>query len=104
MTIVQCPHCNVFRNPEQEPYCSCKEAVRTLQEAMALIIAEHEVMRKRLIEIEEIYEDSPIRWRGSGEPIVQLDAEVQKFLKQKSEELRENERRQHRGFTGFSNN
>lgn len=78
--------------------------MRALQEAMALVVAEHEAMRKRLIELEEVYEDLPVRWRGSGEPIVSLNAEVHKFFKQKNEELRENERRQYRGFTGFSDN
>lgn len=64
-------------------------------------VAEHEAMRKRLIELE----DKPVRWRGSGEPIVNLPEEIHNFLKQKSEELRENERRaeQHHKF-GFSDN
>lgn len=104
MNIFQCPHCNVFRG-EDEPICSCKESMRTLHEAMALLIAEHEAMRKRLIELEEVYEDLPVRWRGSGDPIVNLSEEVHKFLKQKSEELRENERRaEQRHKFGFSDN
>ena len=117
MNIFQCPHCNVFRGEDE--VCCCKESVRALQEAMALVVAEHEAMRQRLIELEEVYEDLPVRWRGSGEPIVNLSEEVNKFLKQKSEELRENERaeraertngpnerraEQRHDFTGFSNN
>lgn len=104
MNIFQCPHCNVFRG-EDEPICPCKESMRFLQNTMALLIAEHEAMRKRLIELEEVYEDKPVRWRGSGEPIVNLSEEVHNFLKQKSEELRENERRdEQRHKFGFSDN
>jgi hypothetical protein len=113
MNIFQCPHCNVFRG-EDEPVCCCK-SVRALQESQpqrsirwspALVVAEYEAMRQRLIELEEVYEDLPVRWRGSGEPIVNLSEEVHNFLKQKSEELRENERRaeQRHDFTRFSDN
>jgi hypothetical protein len=79
--------------------------MRFLQNTMALLIAEHEAMRKRLIELEEVCEDKPVRWRGSGEPIVNLSEEVHNFLKQKSEELRENERRaEQRHKLGFGDN
>ena len=100
MTIVQCPHCNIFRNPENEPVCNCPKAQQVLQQSMSLIIAEHEKMRERLIELEEIYDDAPIRWRGNGEPIAKLDEEVKKFLKENSEK----ERRMERRVANFSNN
>lgn len=100
MIIVQCPHCNVFRNPENEPCCTCPTAQKVLQQSMALIIAEHEKMRERLIELEEIYDDAPIRWRSNGEPIAKLEEEVKAFLKEKSEKERKAERRA----SNFSNN
>ena len=98
---VKCPHCNTFRNENE--VCTCKEAVRTLYATMSLVMAEHQVMRKRLIELEEVYEDLPVRWRGSGEPIVNLSEEIHNFLKQKSEQLRHDETENNK-FTGFSNN
>jgi len=100
MTIVQCPHCGVFRNPENEVVCLCPTSMKVLQELMALIVAEHEKMRERLIELEEIYEDTPIRWRGSGEPIVKLEEEMESFLKEKVKK----ERRADGLVTNFSNN
>jgi len=100
MIIVQCPHCNVFRNPEKEPICQCEKSLKTHQHTMALIIAEHEKMRERLIELEEITTDLPIRWTGSGEPIVQLEKEVADFLKKTAERTRKVD-----GVNGnFSNN
>lgn len=104
MIIVQCPHCNVFRNPEKEPCCACPTAQQVLQSSMALIIAEHEKMRERLIELEEIYDDAPIRWRSNGEPIAKLDEEVKAFLKEKSEMERRAERKAELRSSNFSNN
>ena len=49
-------------------------------EGMAVMIAEHEVMKARLVELEEIYDEVPARWCGSGEPIVDLKKTIKKHM------------------------
>lgn len=51
--------------------------------AFALIIAEHEVMRKKLTEMGEIHETAPLRWKSDGKPIVSLEKAVNEFMQNK---------------------
>lgn len=48
--------------------------------AIAHMVAEHEVMRDRLMELEELCVGLPLRWRGSGEPLVDLAETIKKFI------------------------
>lgn len=51
-------------------------------ETMALFIAEHEVMKKRLIELGEIKNSAPLRWTADDKPLVDLPEVIEKFIEE----------------------
>ena len=63
------------------------ENVEKLTVAMAQIIAEHEVMRDKLLELGQINDGIPIRWADSNEPIVDLEKTIAAFMKEKENEI-----------------
>lgn len=62
---------------------SDKDAEAMLR-GMAVMIAEYEVMKARLVELEEIYDEVPARWRGSGEPIVDVQEAIRKYMMERA--------------------
>ncbi len=53
-----------------------------LLKAVAVIFAEHDAMKQRLLELEEVYDEIPIRWRSTGELLVpDLMEAIDKFTK-----------------------
>lgn len=56
------------------------EQAQAMLTGMACMVAEHEVMKARLVELEEITDTTPTRWRGSGEPIINLKEVIQKHM------------------------
>jgi hypothetical protein len=56
-----------------------------LTRVMALMIAEHGVMRARLMELEELCPDLPLRWKNSGEPIVDLNKTISDYIQSKEQ-------------------
>jgi len=54
----------------------------SLLKAVAVIFAEHDAMKARLLELEEVYDEIPLRWRSNGEPLVpNLMEAIDKFTK-----------------------
>ncbi len=62
------------------------KTIEAMQKAMAVIIAEHEVMRNRLIELDEIFSGVPLRWCKNGEPIVNLEKTIAEWVRSKEHE------------------
>jgi len=63
--------------------------------AIALLVAEHEVMRNRLRELDELCVELtgdrpvvPLRWKGNGELLVDLPETIKKFMENKNESNR----------------
>ena len=52
-----------------------------LMSALAMIIAEHEVMKAKLAEMGEIHDEVPAKWCSTGEPLVNLDEVIHDFNK-----------------------
>lgn len=52
------------------------------------MMCEHEVMRNRLIELGEIDVHTPICWVATGLPLVNLEANIQNFLHDHAEQVR----------------
>lgn len=72
---------DLIRNMARESGMSEKE-VSAMLRGMATMIAEHEVMKQRLVELEEIYDEVPARWRATGEPIVNLEETMRRHFEE----------------------
>lgn len=53
----------------------------SMLEALATYVAEHQVMKKRLLELGEIKNCVPLRW-SNDEPLVDLPQVISKFIEE----------------------
>lgn len=92
-----CPNCKA---PTSNSFCNCETSKNALAQVNALMLAEHEVMRKRLIELGEIEKDAPICWAATGILLVNLEQSVQEFLFDQMQKMKKS----HYSSENFGNN